>query len=191
MTLDFQTCRRAHQSRGRRTTLHPTMKLLHAERYNSPIGELIMLADGGRLCYLDFADNGRRLEQLLTARYRAFSLQPGALPGLRARLDRYFDGQWNAFDGLGLDTGGTDFQRAVWRGLRAIRAGRAISYRQLAAAIGRPRAIRAAGAANARNPLSLIIPCHRVIGADGSLRGYAGGTDRQSWLLHHEGALGR
>lgn len=167
------------------------MKLLHAERYNSPIGELIMLADGGRLCYLDFADNGRRLEKLLTARYRAFSLQPGTLPGLRARLDCYFDGQWQAFDGLDLDTGGTDFQRAVWRGLRAIRAGRAISYRQLAAAIGRPRAIRAAGAANARNPLSLIIPCHRVIGADGSLCGYAGGTDRKSWLLNHEGALGR
>ncbi len=168
------------------------MKPLKSDRYNSPIGEIFMLADGGRLCYLDFADNADRLQKLLATRYGAgagaFSITPQAnLLNLRARLKRYFAGQWNAFDGLDLRTDGTDFQRAVWRGLQAIPAGKAISYHQLAEAIDKPDAIRAAAGANARNPISIVIPCHRVIGADGSLRGYAGGVRRKSWLLAHEG----
>lgn len=165
------------------------MKTLTADRHASPVGELILLADNGRLCYLDFADNAPRMQHLLRARYREFELRTGApLTDLRARLDRYFAGDWRAFDGLDLDAGGSEFQRQVWRGLRSIRAGTRLTYRQLARAIGRPAAARAVGAANARNPISIIIPCHRVIGADRSLRGYAGGVDRQAWLLKHEGA---
>ncbi|MDD9811168.1 MAG: methylated-DNA--[protein]-cysteine S-methyltransferase [Gammaproteobacteria bacterium] len=165
------------------------MKTLNEDRYASPLGELVILADDGRLCYLDFADNARRMEKLLTARYRKFETRPGApMPGLRARLDGYFGGDWSAFDGLDFDTGGSDFQRLVWRGLRAIRPGARDTYRRLASAIGRPRASRAVGAANARNPLSIVIPCHRVTGADGRLRGYAGGVERQAWLLDHERA---
>ena len=166
------------------------MKYLNEDRYNSPIGEIVMLADGGQLCYLDFADNDRRWKKLLGKRYGEFSIIPEQnLLNLRARLKRYFAGQWDAFDGLGLRTGGTDFQRRVWHGLQSIPAGKAISYHQLAHAIDQPSAVRAAAGANARNPISIIIPCHRVIGADGSLRGYAGGVDRKSWLLTHEGAV--
>ena len=165
------------------------MKQLKSDRYNSPIGEILVLADNGRLCYLDFADNDERLTTLLTTRYGKFSITPEPdLLGLRARLDRYFAGQWEAFDGLELCTDGTDFQRKVWRGLRTIPAGKAISYCQLANAIDKPSAIRAAAGANARNPIAIVIPCHRVIAADGSLGGYAGGLERKSWLLSHEGA---
>ena len=164
------------------------MKHLKSDRYNSPVGEILILADGDQLCYLDFADNDSRLQKLLTTRYGEFSITPEAnLLNLRARLDGYFAGQWDAFDRLELHTDGTDFQRAVWHGLTKIPAGKAISYHQLADSINKPAAIRAAASANARNPISIIIPCHRVIGADGSLRGYAGGVERKSWLLAHEG----
>lgn len=163
------------------------MKHLNSDRYKSPIGEIHMLADGGQLCYLDFADNDDRLVRLLTTRYGEFSSTPQRMPNLRARLDDYFAGRWNAFDGLELCTDGTGFQRLVWRGLTKIPAGKAISYHQLAHSIHKPRAIRAAGGANARNPIAIVIPCHRVIAADGSLGGYAGGVQRKSWLLAHEG----
>ncbi len=167
------------------------MKHLKSDRYDSPIGEILVLADGAQLCYLDFADNPDRLHKLLTTRYREFSITPEAnLLNLRARLKRYFAGQWDAFDGIKVRTDGTDFQRAVWRGLKKIPVGKAISYRQLATAIDQPSAIRAAASANARNPIAIVIPCHRVIGADGSLRGYAGGVGRKSWLLAHEAGAG-
>ena len=165
------------------------MKYLKSDRYNSPIGEILMLADDGQLCYLDFVGNDARLEKMLTARYAEFSLTSEAgLLGLRTRLEGYFAGRWDAFDGLELRTGGTDFQRKVWRCLRQIPPGRTLSYRQLAGDIHRPRAIRAAAGANARNPIAIVIPCHRVIAADGSLGGYAGGVHRKSWLLAHEQA---
>jgi methylated-DNA-[protein]-cysteine S-methyltransferase len=93
-----------------------------------------------------------------------------------------------ALDGLTVTTGGTDFQRSVWKALRAIPAGETRTYGQLAAAIGSPKAVRAVGLANGRNPVALIVPCHRVIGANGTLTGYAGGLERKRWLLQHEGA---
>ena len=164
------------------------MKSLKSDHYKSPIGEILMLADGGQLCYLDFAGNDQRLARLLTTRYGEFSITPEVgLLHLRARLDDYFAARWDAFDGLKLCTDGTDFQRKVWRRLSKIPVGKAISYRQLASAIKKPNAIRAAGGANARNPIAIVIPCHRVIAADGSLGGYAGGVERKSWLLAHEG----
>jgi len=164
------------------------MKNLKSDRYNSPIGEILILADGDRLCYLDFSDNDERLAKLLTTRYGTYSISPqvGVL-NMRDRLERYFEGQWDAFDDLELSTDGTEFQRLVWARLKKIPVGEAISYHQLAKAIDNPRAVRAAASANARNPISIIIPCHRVIGNDGSLRGYAGGVHRKSWLLNHEG----
>jgi methylated-DNA-[protein]-cysteine S-methyltransferase len=88
---------------------------------------------------------------------------------------------------LTVTTGGTDFQRTVWKALRAIPAGETRTYGQLAAAIGSPRAVRAAGLANGQNPVAVIVPCHRVIGANGTLTGYAGGLARKRWLLAHEG----
>jgi methylated-DNA-[protein]-cysteine S-methyltransferase len=91
-----------------------------------------------------------------------------------------------ALDTLKTATGGTEFQRTVWAALRAIPAGETRSYGQLAAAIGKPRAVRAAGLANGQNPIAVIVPCHRVIGANGTLTGYAGGVERKRWLLAHE-----
>lgn len=176
------------------------MKTLHSDSYDSPIGAISVIADGEQLCYLDFADNEERARRILKSRYGEFSLVPKAnLLGMRDRLEQYFNEKSNgqtsaqrqrdAFDGLDLCTDGTDFQRTVWDELKRIPTGKAISYRQLADSIHQPTAIRAAANANARNPIAIIIPCHRVIGADGALRGYAGGTERKSWLLRHEGAV--
>jgi methylated-DNA-[protein]-cysteine S-methyltransferase len=103
-----------------------------------------------------------------------------------AALKAYLDGELDALDTLEIDPGGTPFQREVWRALRRVRPGRTISYGELAARIGRPTAVRAVARANALNPISLVIPCHRVIGKDGELCGYAGGLARKAWLLAHE-----
>ncbi len=166
------------------------MKSLQSDRYKSPIGEILMLSHSEQLCYLDFADNDARLEKLLTTRYREFSIASPKknATNLRTRLARYFAGQWDAFDGLQLCTDGTDFQNKVWRRLQKIPLGETTSYQKLAKAIHKPKAIRAVGGANARNPIAIIIPCHRVIAADQSLGGYAGGVERKAWLLAHEGA---
>jgi len=119
-----------------------------------------------------------------------FTLTPAKNPGgLSAALTRYFKGDLAAIDKLMTDTGGTDFQRKVWRELRRIPCGKTISYAELARRIGKPAAIRAAGLANGANPVSIVIPCHRVIGSDGSLTGYGGGLHRKEWLLSHENAL--
>ena len=103
------------------------------------------------------------------------------------RLKKYFAGDWDAFDSLPLLTGGTTFQQSVWASLQTIPVSETISYDQLAGAIENPKAVRAVASANARNPIAVIIPCHRVIGKDGSMRGYAGGIHRKAWLLEHEG----
>jgi methylated-DNA-[protein]-cysteine S-methyltransferase len=106
--------------------------------------------------------------------------------GLTTRLAAYFAGDIHAIDDIPTATAGTAFQREVWRALRAIPASNTISYGQLAARIGRPRAVRAVGLANGANPVGVVVPCHRVIGANGSLTGYGGGLHRKEWLLAHE-----
>ena len=109
--------------------------------------------------------------------------------GCSARIKAYFDGDLAAIDDIAVDPSGTPFQRLVWHALRDIPAGRTESYGKLAARIGRPTACRAVGLANGQNPISLVIPCHRVIGTNGTLTGYGGGLNRKKWLLEHEGAL--
>ena len=103
-----------------------------------------------------------------------------------AQLDEYFAGTRTEFD-LPLDPRGTDFQLAAWRALADIPYGETATYAEQAARIGRPTAVRAVGAANGRNPLSIVLPCHRVVGSDGSLTGFAAGLDAKRWLLNHEG----
>jgi methylated-DNA-[protein]-cysteine S-methyltransferase len=103
-----------------------------------------------------------------------------------AALRAYFDGDLTAIDALPVALGGTDFQRQVWTALRAIAPGTTTSYRALATRLGRPLAMRATGLANGANPISIVLPCHRVIGSDGSLTGYGGGLPRKRWLLEHE-----
>ena len=137
---------------------------------------------------LDFADFEARMMRLLGRHSPGFSLTDGRAPEtVRRAVEAYFAGDVRALDGVAVKTGGTDFQRSVWAALRAIPAGETRSYGQLAAAIGSPKAVRAAGLANGQNPVAVIVPCHRVIGANGTLTGYAGGLERKRWLLRHEG----
>jgi methylated-DNA-[protein]-cysteine S-methyltransferase len=105
---------------------------------------------------------------------------------LSSALSAYFDGELSAIDRLTVATGGTEFQKSVWRALRAIPCGETISYATLAERVGRPKAVRAVGHANGDNPVSVVVPCHRVIGTSGSLTGYGGGIARKRWLLAHE-----
>jgi len=103
-------------------------------------------------------------------------------------LSRYFDGECGVIDTVAVELNGTDFQKSVWQALRRIPCGSTISYAELARRIGAPAAVRAVGVANGANPVALVVPCHRVIGSDGSLTGYGGGLDRKRWLLDHEHA---
>ena len=165
------------------------MKRLACEICSSPIGEIQIVLDQETLVLVDFRDNAKRIGRLLGRRFGNHTMNPSPRKGLACRrLKGYFDGDWAAFDDLAWDTGGTTFQCSVWRVLCTIPRGEVISYHELAERVGNPRAIRAVASANANNPISIMIPCHRVIGKDGALRGYAGGLDRKAWLLNHEGA---
>lgn len=163
---------------------------LAATRVATPLGPVLVACDARSVVALDFAEPGDRVMALLRRRYGAVELVAArdAL-GVGARLDAYFAGALDALDDLPADGGGTPFQRAVWAALRRIPPGRTTSYGALAASLGRPAAVRAVGHANGANPVSLVVPCHRVIGADGALTGYGGGLERKRWLLRHEGAL--
>jgi len=161
-------------------------------RVPSPIGELVLAASDAALAAVYFRtsrqapppprepagwveDDGRGPAGELLAR-------------TRQELAEYFAGTRTTFD-IPLDPPGTAFQRRVWDALRAIPYGTTLSYSELARRLGDPRATRAVGAANGRNPIPIIVPCHRVVGANGALTGFGGGLDRKRWLLEHEGAL--
>jgi methylated-DNA-[protein]-cysteine S-methyltransferase len=163
------------------------------DRLATPIGDALLVTGGdGRLRALDWADHEPRLTRLLRRHYGAVAIAPGAAPAeTRRALDAYFAGELGALDTIACATGGTAFQRAVWAGLRAIGPGETLSYGALAARLGVPKAVRAVGLANGANPVGVVVPCHRVIGADGTLTGYGGGLDRKRWLLRHEGAAFR
>ena len=127
------------------------------------------------------------MHRLLREHYGGHTLREGAAPvSLTRALDAYFDGSIGVLADVEIATGGTPFQRKVWNALRAIPAGTTITYGQLAASLGDIGASRAVGAANGANPISIVVPCHRVIGANGLLTGYRGGLPRKQWLLDHE-----
>lgn len=149
---------------------------------NSPIGPLQLVSNGSALIEIRFADRHR--DAVDTATGKDPALDDGA-----RQLDEYFAGRRHHFD-LPLAAGGTAFQQQVWRALVAIPYGETRSYRDIAMHIGRIRAVRAVGAANGRNPLPIVVPCHRVVGSDGSLTGFAGGLALKRQLLELEGALG-
>jgi methylated-DNA-[protein]-cysteine S-methyltransferase len=166
--------------------------VLTLDRLATPIGELLVIADrAGRLRAVDWQDYEARMDRLLR-RYCAadYRLEPGRTAAGGA-LAAYFAGDLAAIDGLAVAAGGTPFQRRVWDALRRIPCGETVSYAGLARTIGRPTAIRAVGLANGANPVSIVVPCHRVIGTDGSLTGHGGGLARKRWLLAHEGAAAR
>src|SRR5262245_47534296 len=155
----------------------------------SPIGTIVFAMHDGRLCALGFREHWTRLERVLRRRFADVEFRRrGDHESIIGPLRSYFRGDLAALDSIPLDLFGTAFQQAVWTRLRAIPAGQTISYRDLAAAICAPAAVRAVGAANGANPVSIVVPCHRVIGADGALTGYGGGIARKQWLLAHEGA---
>ena len=158
------------------------------DRVATPVGEVLLVTDGeGAVRALDFADYETRMTRLLHRHAPGAVVAEGRAPeSVRGAVEAWFGGDLSALDALTVKTGGTDFQRAVWTALRTIPAGETRSYGQLAAAIGAPRAVRAAGLANGQNPIAVIVPCHRVIGANGALTGYAGGLERKRWLLAHE-----
>ena len=154
------------------------------------IGTLVIAARDGRLCGLDYDECRPRMMASLAARYGTVELRPASDPfGVSGRIRAYLGGDLDAIDAVRVETGGTAFQRRVWAALRRIRAGATVTYADLARAVARPTATRAVGAINGRNPVAIIVPCHRVIGKDGSLTGYAGGLWRKRWLLNHEGVV--
>ncbi|MGH3278734.1 MAG: methylated-DNA--[protein]-cysteine S-methyltransferase [Trebonia sp.] len=153
---------------------------------NSPVGRIALTGDERALSGLYLLDAGERSAAIRPEWTRS----EGLFPAVAAQLTGYFAGKRRSFD-LPLAPRGTPFQRAVWAELTRIPYGSTVSYGNVAAALGKsPVASRAVGLANGRNPISIIVPCHRVIGADGSLTGYGWGVDRKEWLLRHEGALG-
>lgn len=160
------------------------------EREPTPLGEMLVVTDArGRLRALDWSDTEARLRSLLRRQYRGSSieLRPSATSSTATRAMRdYFRGDVFGIDQLEIATGGTDFQREVWRALRRIPCGESTHYGALAARLGKPLAVRAVGLANGANPIGVIVPCHRVLGANGALTGYAGGLERKRWLLEHE-----
>lgn len=159
------------------------------DRIPSPLGTLLLAHGGGHLCALDFQDYESRLRQYFARRFGHVPTEQRRLPEeIHQALLAYLGGEHHALDKIPVHASGTRFQQRVWQTLRQIPAGQTWSYTELAHAIGQPEAIRAVASANARNPVALVVPCHRVIGSDGSLTGYAGGLPRKHWLLVHEGA---
>jgi methylated-DNA-[protein]-cysteine S-methyltransferase len=163
------------------------------DRIDTPIGEFPIVPDHqGNLRATDWTEHQERMQRFLKLHYGAsgFRLEAARnLHGLTTAIKDYFRGNLKAIDELPVQTAGTPFQREVWRALRNIDCGTTISYAQLAQQIGRPAAVRAVGLANGFNPVGIVVPCHRVIGSDGSLTGYGGGIERKRWLLEHETQL--
>jgi len=164
------------------------MTTVEIAMHPTPLGNVRIAWYEGALCALAFDDAQPPLPWMLERRFGRFgSRAPGAGAARVARaIDAYFGGDLHQLDALAVDPGGTAFQRAVWSALRAVPAGETVSYAALARGIGRPNAARAVGAACGANPIWLVVPCHRAIGSDGRLVGYAGGLRRKGWLLGHE-----
>jgi methylated-DNA-[protein]-cysteine S-methyltransferase len=165
--------------------------VFHLEHRETPIGRMMIVTDDqDRLRGADWDDYEDRLRLLLRRHYgeNAIEWREAPRPSAAARaLEAYFGGDLHAIETVPTATNGTDFQRAVWAALRQIPAGSTMSYGALAARLGRATAMRAVGLANGANPIPVVVPCHRVIGADGSLTGFGGGLERKRWLLAHEG----
>lgn len=170
-----------------------TMSSLVRESLATPLGKLLVFSTvDGRLVIVDWLDSLERL-RASSVRDRALSSARSASSASAAltALRRYFSGDLQALDGLEVALDGSPLQEQVWAALRAIPAGQVCSYAELAAHIGRAGSTRAVAAAVAANPLLLVLPCHRVVGANGALTGYAAGLERKRWLLEHEGLLPR
>ncbi len=163
---------------------------LSVTEIDTPAGAVVLVSRGTALVGLVYKDRWKGMEEDLRKRFGEIFLEKEKGRGAPARALRdYFEGDLGALDSVAVDTAGTPFQEGVWKALRRIPAGATWSYARLAKEIGRPSAVRAVAAANGANPVSIVIPCHRVIASDGKLAGYGGGIPRKRWLLAHEGAI--
>jgi methylated-DNA-[protein]-cysteine S-methyltransferase len=163
------------------------MRLAYA-KLETPVGAMDLVVRDRDVCLFEFERGRRGVERQLAARFGNVELYDATgRPRYADRIRAYFEGDLTALDDIPVDPGGTAFQALVWSELRGIPAGETRSYSEIARAIGQPAATRAVGAANGQNPIAVIVPCHRVIGADGTLTGYGGGLERKRWLLRHEG----
>jgi methylated-DNA-[protein]-cysteine S-methyltransferase len=159
------------------------------DQLKTPIGIALLVTDAdGALRALDWEDYEPRMKELLRLQYGMVVLKDARAPrDLKAALSGYFKGNLACLKTIKWRVAGTAFQRKVWTALPTVPVGETMSYGGLAARLGMPRAIRAVGHANGTNPISVVLPCHRLIGANGSLTGYGGGLERKRWLLEHEG----
>ena len=161
-----------------------------SDRIQTPIGDMTLLAADGVLLLLEFVDAEGRVEREISARFSNAEIIPANNPfGFSQRITDYFRGDLHTINDIPTDGGGTEFQRRVWAGLRQIPCGVTISYGELAMRLGDRNAMRAVGLANGRNSISIVVPCHRVTGANGAMTGYGDGMARKEWLLRREGAL--
>ena len=163
------------------TTPATTVAVTHP----TPVGRLTLVASGRGLRAVLWEGDGPARARLTAAALRETDESDAVLDETRHQLDAYFAGTRTSFD-LPLDLQGTPLQLAAWHALAEIPFGETRTYAEQAAMLGRPNAFRAVGAANGRNPLSIVLPCHRVVGSDGSLKGFAGGIETKRWLLEHE-----
>lgn len=158
------------------------------DQISTPIGSMLLMVRRENVILLEFEDKSDRYMAHRERRLGPLEIEATSNPcGYSERLRAYFAGELDAIDGVKAAGAGTPFQERVWSELRRIRCGETLSYGALAARLGDKNLMRAVGLANGSNPISVIVPCHRVIGADGSLTGYGGGLDRKAWLLKHEG----
>jgi methylated-DNA-[protein]-cysteine S-methyltransferase len=166
--------------------------ILIQDQILTPLGQALVLTDKkGALRAFEWLDCADRLARLLRLHYGTdYEITEGMrLSKASLLIGKYFDGDLKAIDKITVETNGTPFQKRVWAALRKVPAGQTITYSAMAKKVGAPSAVRAVGAANGANPISLVIPCHRMIGTSGKLTGYAGGLHRKKYLLEHEGAL--
>ena len=160
---------------------------LFVERIKTPIGPLLITHDGQALANIAFADHEERRAGELARDFPCGQVKRAPKPTqFAAALTHYFEGEIRAIDKLPVIDFGTHFQKLCWNALRRVPPGTTRTYGDHARAIGRPAAPRAVGAANGKNPIPIVVPCHRVIGKDGSLTGFGGGLDKKRWLLEHE-----
>lgn len=164
--------------------------MIHMTTMDSPIGPLTVAARGARVCLLHFGGDGSGPRSMLQRWYPDEPIELQANPaGAATALREYFNGSTRALECVEVEMNGTPFQKRVWNALRSVTCGTTTSYAAIAKAIEAPTAVRAVGAANGANPVAVIVPCHRIIGTNGSLTGYGGGLERKRWLLQHEGVL--
>ena len=162
--------------------------MLWIDRLDSALGELTIVTNNTHLCALEYEGDSDRMMSFLQRRYETIEFSAKTNPlGVTQKLAAYLDGDYGAIEDIPVNPGGTAFQQKVWTELGRIPLGQTWTYGELATALGKPTASRAVGMANSKNPIAIVIPCHRVIGASKALTGYSGGLERKRWLLDHEG----